>query len=616
VAGGQLSALYGEWRDRGNRQVILVEGESDVWLAAWRTRDEDVDVLGLPSGASAKPRREWVEQMAGREVTIMFDADEAGRRAAATWASALLGVADVVRVAVLPEGNDVCDVSEAVFNATRRGALPYRDLAGLVITKNSGRYQKTNAQGLPIDLSDFTFDVEGVVEVPNEASYFIVSRGQDRWYLSTRLLSNVHKFRQWCGDRLLVWRGSQTDAVDLLELLKAEAVCESRFLGAHTTGLHDDSFVLPDETIGSSPWIYMDEGAPVRAADFLNIRRGGYSPLALHHLVSLHSPSVMTPILGWMAAAPLRALCPQFPILAVTGGSGYGKTTLVSAVLEAFGYWTTAAMTLSSTTPHAVQSFVANSNGFPVWFDEYRRGARESAKVALDQIIRDAWDGSSSVKGGYGEDKTAIRYLHATAPLIVTGEDAFTETSHAERMVLIDLPRAGRNPAALEALAEIDTTGLGYAYLEWLAHELTRDEFIAPPHIRDRHLQTQAVVRWGYNLLDEFAGRQLPPLDFSLVEAQFTDVAGRNPYVEAIREALDKVDRGGNLLAWVQGDTLCLRTRAIVSYIRQETDIILPGGSSAMLNWLAGSYEIERNCRGAYGMFQAVHGAVELLAGE
>ena len=35
-----------------------------------------------------------------------------------------------------------------------------------------------------------------------------------------------------------------------------------------------------------------------------------------------------------------RRLCPKFPPLVVTGGSGYGKTTILETVLRTFGFWT------------------------------------------------------------------------------------------------------------------------------------------------------------------------------------------------------------------------------------------------------------------------------------
>lgn len=88
MAGGTLAFLYGAWRDTGQPYVVLAEGESDTWrLAAFFATDERVLVLGLPSGAKA-PKLHWLEQIGSRRLLILFDGDDAGRRAAAQWQEA------------------------------------------------------------------------------------------------------------------------------------------------------------------------------------------------------------------------------------------------------------------------------------------------------------------------------------------------------------------------------------------------------------------------------------------------------------------------------------------------------------------------------------------------
>jgi hypothetical protein len=85
--GSTLHVLYGEWRDRGQPSALVVEGESDTWSAAWLLRDEPWDVFGLPSGASAQIKPAWRDQLRDRNVVVMFDADDAGRKAAHRWAA-------------------------------------------------------------------------------------------------------------------------------------------------------------------------------------------------------------------------------------------------------------------------------------------------------------------------------------------------------------------------------------------------------------------------------------------------------------------------------------------------------------------------------------------------
>ena len=93
-AGSDLSALYGEWRDRGLDKVALCEGESDAWCADARLDTMIWDVLALPSGAHALPKPEWIDRLANRDVVLCFDGDQAGREA--TRRSILPGIGRVV----------------------------------------------------------------------------------------------------------------------------------------------------------------------------------------------------------------------------------------------------------------------------------------------------------------------------------------------------------------------------------------------------------------------------------------------------------------------------------------------------------------------------------------
>jgi hypothetical protein len=119
LAGSRLTELYGVRRafhrvviDRrirylaDKRDAVICEGESDTWSVAYLLRDECVDVVGLPAGANAGIQFGWLDFLRGRRVTLLFDADDAGRAGAERWASALAPVAASVRVAHLPAGTD------------------------------------------------------------------------------------------------------------------------------------------------------------------------------------------------------------------------------------------------------------------------------------------------------------------------------------------------------------------------------------------------------------------------------------------------------------------------------------------------------------------------------
>jgi hypothetical protein len=85
---GVLAFLYGCWRDEGQPYVVLAEGESDTWRLTryWRHRDDTI-VLGLPAGAKP-PRPSWLSFIGERKLLLLFDGDEAGRRAVGQWKEA------------------------------------------------------------------------------------------------------------------------------------------------------------------------------------------------------------------------------------------------------------------------------------------------------------------------------------------------------------------------------------------------------------------------------------------------------------------------------------------------------------------------------------------------
>ena len=596
--GTRLDALYGAWRGRGRKHVVLCEGESDTWVMAWLLRGEDVDVFGLPSGVAARPREQWIEMLRNKHVTILFDADDAGRRGCAKWLGKLFGISDDIRVASLPAGDDAVSAGANAALRAVREAWPYVDPNSLPIDKVGDRYARVNPQtGATTILSDFTFQVERLITADEGVVFEVrMPTRNDVQVLTAAELSNSRKMQEWCAQRLAAWKGGSRDVADLLETLKAESLLVPRVVGTDVIGLHDGSFVTPKYNIGSSAYGFVPGTANVGLEEVLRLEHDAPWDRRLPAtLTQLHKPEVITPLLGWIAAAPLRSLCEQFPILGCTGGAGFGKTTLIQTVLSAFGFWESAPMTLSATTAHGVQSYVQSTNSFPIWFDEYRHGARIEAKLALDQILRDAWDGSAAVKGGYGDNKVAIRKLYARAPVLVTGEDAFSETSHAERMVLIPMPMDGKNPEALDAYRSMKHEGFGRAYLQWLVEEIRRGTLTAPPKRHTRMELARATAEWGYSLLREFVQQtcayDLMPFDESRILHHHTAMNATPVMIELLLNALNQSWSDGFPLVWVEGQDILVRHVHLVKWA-DVMGVTLPGNAMAVKTW----YEERFDC--------------------
>lgn len=120
VAGSDFSGtLYGEHLDTGEKDVLLCEGETDVWAAHCAVGSQ-YDVLGLPTGAKG-PTPEQLALIGARQVFIAFDNDDAGNNAALLWKEAL----PLSRRLKLPIKSDICSLGPAGFLACEVLDEPY-----------------------------------------------------------------------------------------------------------------------------------------------------------------------------------------------------------------------------------------------------------------------------------------------------------------------------------------------------------------------------------------------------------------------------------------------------------------------------------------------------------
>ena len=618
VRGSRLEHLYGAHLLGGQPRVVVVEGESDTWSVAWLLRDDpDVCVLGLPHGAGPgkPPRSEWVAQLVDRDVTLLFDADQAGRAGLRAWVEAL----PRVRVAQLAEGQDATSAGPAAVDHALAHTIYHGDdwppalehVPGGLVTKAEK----------PKVVANFWLELERLVEIDGEELVFEV-RLPDRRHvlLSSYELGSEQRLRGWVNRHGYVWYGNARDAQELMRMLTLDAAFVPRVPGTRVAGWYDGTFVLPDAAggpIGPRAWAYVPPVADVNLPEKLALEEGAWDHDVPALLRRLHQPDVVTPILGWVAAAPLRALCHQFPVLAVVGGAGTGKTTLVGVLLRAFGFKVSSMLT--ATTPHAVHSLAASTNAIPVWFDEFRAGARADARLVLEQVIRDAWDGGASLKGGLRDNRQELVSLRASAPLVVSGEDAFSETSHLERMVLVNMPADGREPGALARLGdEQQVQGLGRAYLEWLVDQHQAGTLPRPPHVLDRMQQARAVVLWGWELFHDFTletcGYSLGALDLRRVERAHTEAIETPQIIEILSHFLGVNCSRGFPLVWTDGPDACVRVTDVVRAAQRETDLPLPGGSRAVRNWLVDRY-LGSEERNAWGRYTRLRGAAADVGG-
>jgi hypothetical protein len=197
------------------------------------------------------------------------------------------------------------------------------------------------------------------------------------------------------------------------------------------------------------------------------------------------------------------------------------------------------------------------------------------------------------------DDLSAVTSVRISAPVIVSGEDRFTATSHVERTVLIDIGKDGRNA---EALRIVDAGGgrlpLFFSlYLQWLVYLKANDLLPDLPQKYNRQEQGLAVAQWGYDLLRAFCGLGglgdiLPPWDISRVEQ------GQSEHVDIFEELLDDAagvtDADDRFIVVDVEGYRYVRTGAFVEWVRRNRqDADLPGGQKAVGKYLREKFEAE-----------------------
>ena len=540
--------------------VIMCEGESDTWVMEYLYGNDYV-VVGFP-GANQNVQEilgiydddVWLE----RDVSIVFDGDAAGTSGRAQVAEWLHRKEAYVSLTPLPDNKDVADMQEQdIRDLFDNWQMPYGERQK--ITKIGNLYRRLTSDGSQgTEISNWAIDI----------TRFLIGEDSDTWAIEGKLLPtgrnvsisstefrSVQKLIDWSQRNTRQFFGNTTDAQKLGSFLLNEATMKPVGRMTSRIGLHRGDFVWPTGSIGDQEWKYLPKETGLKL-DKTNVMlsKGVQDAHALRifkTLVELHEPEVTMPVLCWLATAPLRTLFKEFPILHLSGTSGSGKTTLTSLMMFHFS-GSMISSNLTTTTPFAISSHFMASNGFPIWFDEYRPGARDDAKKTLDQLLRDTYTGQVSTKGAVNTNRAEVAQILTDSPVIVTGEDTLSEKSHIDRSIIINIPMEGKNAEALGSLDFEDT--ISYVYLKWLhKNYLTNsvklpDNYELDDSVSGRQLNNYRVLQYGYNLLQHFVHDlqidhdikwQLPDKSWGLILRDATIAVTENPILELLRWAYE-----------------------------------------------------------------------------
>lgn len=595
--------LYGEWQEPNNKPVLLVESESDAWTASYHLPQYQVYALSSGAGTQYKP----YSYLKAKHVTLCFDGDDAGRAGMVRWAQSLGDWASSLSIIALPDGKDIGTLRPDQITELPEMAMAFTHTPQAISVKPAGYFRTVGDQ----QLSDWLFSPDRTLrDSEGRLSY----EGQlrpcgRRVVIQQSDMIDARSLIRWASRYGYAWAGNNIDCQNLLMLFRHQSPFLPVGKLTNCIGLTGDNWVMPDKSLGPE---YVRYVPPEAGA--IDLRSGLYwdEPAPQDHILSIldnlrgmHDHSVTDPILAWLAVAPLRIKFKRFPTLTVTGPSGSGKTTIVETMLRLLSgsLYTT---NLTSTTPFAIFSFVKSSTGFPVWFDEYRFGARQDAKQTLDQVLRDAYTGQPSAKGGASQNKMEVTLMQTLAPLVITGEESFTETSHTDRSILVSMPLRGKNQQVYQWLVGENT--IAPYYIDWL---LIDDENAWPGTIdpgrieieglNDRQKINMATLEFGWKLLNqwrrELGGREWGKPDWGLIITESQEAALGDPITDAMLWGLQQED---TQLAFYNVDRRIsnapvtkahLRIENLLAEVQRKQLFIVPGGAKAATKALLARYQ-------------------------
>lgn len=599
--GSKFPALYGSWRPRRSRYVLLTEGEGDMAYATLQS--PPVDVLSLPKGAKTY-LEEW-GQLEADIYFLAFDADEAGLDATYLWMEELSG--RDVRICRLPQGHDIKSSRPVMLDLLKSAVKPQAVPGAILIV--DGRFERVTNNGQRSITSWYCEprarmeSVDGSVRPAIEVDVFHAGHTW-RDIISLDDLASATKMRAWAAQRSLDYLASDSDTQYLSSLLLAKSLTLPEIFQTSRLGSHKAperyrytgrTIVAPDTSIGRLPWRYV---GPTEAREHTHLDDNGEIDWRwIDAFMTLNEPSVTHPLMAWLIASARRDELAQFPILFLGGSSGSGKTTTARIATQLMG--SSLMVSLASVTQFALIRALAGTTTIPVFVDEWSLQSRQDARETVQAVVPVIYDGGVTPRGR--ADLSVVEY-RLTSPVLMAGEDSFNLDREADRMIALRLRASAQNHVQLEYLAGQPLNRFGRWFSDWLVatdalppvptHGLTRPEY------------NKAVLRMGWATLLAYLEhaaandpREVPILPDEPDLSQMDTVADNreNEYEVFLSEAEALRDGDGLPLVWPDpaGRGTWVRFRLLTSPRNiSNVDVELPGRSRAMKQYFADRYPL------------------------
>ena len=274
------------------------------------------------------------------------------------------------------------------------------------------------------------------------------------------------------GHGVLMFFGSDND----VQAIKGHVLNKENSMGeilrVHTCGVQREEFgdseiftyVEPDMSINTNRIQNTHEfaGSMVARAYFseANICPVGDSEAdeAMLNMMSINQDLEMGLMIGWFVACHLKAhimsLYSQFPVLAVWGSAGSGKSVTVSLISWLNGTDYTMRDTpvnVANITPFAILEYASSTTTVPRVLEEYNKSKMRSSNwKSVGEILKATWNAESVLRGGLADKKdnsrmgAKVNKIPITGPLVVVSEQELEMPALQERSLRIKMSKDKR----------------------------------------------------------------------------------------------------------------------------------------------------------------------------
>jgi hypothetical protein len=419
--------------------VIYVEGEKDVETA------RRLSLVATTSGSSSSWRKEFAANFSGLNVSIIVDADDAGRKHGRQVSADLVCRAASVRSLELPGAKDLSDWVEQ--GGTREKLMELITIAPEVTAAASlSMSSPSNAEktkGSQVDRLIAAATREGVDLFRNsDGEPFAtvpVNNHFETWSVSSQ------GFRQWLTFQFFLEEHKapsppalQNALHTIAAMARFEGEEQSIFLrvASHNGCIYLD-LVNPQwqvVEISSSGWRVMDI-SPVRFIRRRGMRalptpKSGGNLATLRKFINVRTDSDWILIVSWLLAA-MRPSRP-YPVLLLNGAQGSAKST-TARVLRSLIDPNAAPIRSEPREPRDLM--IAATNGWLIVLDNLSR----ISSWLSDALCRLATGGGFGTRQLFTDSEEML--FEAMRPMILTGiEELATRSDLLDRCLMVSLP--------------------------------------------------------------------------------------------------------------------------------------------------------------------------------